>query len=147
MHWSVGMLLHAVCVFFYKGEKKETSWRIDRVGVFPTHFLVSMVLLIWVTFHTCPRLILCWKMCPVCFDAKQMLWYSPFSRSFVLLCHHLAFVTQNCFFPLLAPEILVYIWQNVCVFRWPYSRYRIISRSGFYCLLFLEQPIELNYLF
>lgn len=23
MHWSVGMLLHAVCVFFFKGEKKK----------------------------------------------------------------------------------------------------------------------------
>lgn len=62
MHWSVGMLLHAVCVFFYKGEKRETSWKIDVGGVFPTHFLVSMVLLIWVTFHTCQLLILCLKM-------------------------------------------------------------------------------------
>lgn len=37
MHWSVGMLLHAVCVFFFKGEKKKLCWKIDR-GVFPNTF-------------------------------------------------------------------------------------------------------------
>lgn len=40
MHWSVGMLLHAVCVFFYKGENKETSWKID-LGVFSQHIFLS----------------------------------------------------------------------------------------------------------
>lgn len=34
MHWLVGMLVHAVCVFFYKGEKSvETD-----CGVFPNMF-------------------------------------------------------------------------------------------------------------
>lgn len=33
MHWSVGMLLHAVCVFFFKGEKKKPVERkISWVG-------------------------------------------------------------------------------------------------------------------
>lgn len=33
MHWSVGMLLHAVCVFFFKGEKKRHFGKIDVGGV------------------------------------------------------------------------------------------------------------------
>lgn len=41
MHWSVGMLLHAVCVFFFKGERNSLKkWP----GCFPARFLASMVL-------------------------------------------------------------------------------------------------------
>lgn len=29
MHWLVGMLLHDICVFFYKGVKNETCWKLD----------------------------------------------------------------------------------------------------------------------
>lgn len=43
MHWSVGMLLHAVCVLFSK-EKKRYLLRMD--GAVPVHFRASMVLLI-----------------------------------------------------------------------------------------------------
>lgn len=57
MHWSVGMLLHAVCVFFFKGEKKKLVEKLTW-GCFPTHFLASMVLLIWITFHSCHLFIL-----------------------------------------------------------------------------------------
>lgn len=58
MHWSVGMLLHAVCVFFFKGEKKKPVEKLTWGDVFPTHFLASMVLLIWITFHSYHCLIL-----------------------------------------------------------------------------------------
>lgn len=40
MHWSVRMLLHAVCVFFYKGKKKNLEklmW--ER---FPDYFLIFL---------------------------------------------------------------------------------------------------------
>lgn len=33
MHWSVGMLLHAVCVFFFRGEKKKRVEKFDVGGV------------------------------------------------------------------------------------------------------------------
>lgn len=33
MHWSVGMLLHAVCVFFFKGEKKKRVEKLTWEGV------------------------------------------------------------------------------------------------------------------
>lgn len=51
MHWLVGMLLHAVCVFFFKGVKKKKKL-VEKLtwgwgGGVPTHFLASMVLLIW----------------------------------------------------------------------------------------------------
>lgn len=37
MHWSVGMLLHAVCVFFFRGEKKKLVEKLTW-GVFPNTF-------------------------------------------------------------------------------------------------------------
>lgn len=37
MHWSVGMLLHAVCVFFFKGEKKKPVEKLTW-GCFPNTF-------------------------------------------------------------------------------------------------------------
>lgn len=78
MHWSVGMLLHAVCVFFFKGEKKKLVEKLTG-GCFPTHFLASMVLLIWITFHLSHLLIslfnfLCFEYHP-CFDLKQVTGY------------------------------------------------------------------------
>lgn len=38
MHWLVGMLLHAVCVFFFKGEKKRDILEKLTWGVFPDTF-------------------------------------------------------------------------------------------------------------
>lgn len=37
MHWSVGMLLHAVCVLFFKGGKNRISLR-NWPGVSPNTF-------------------------------------------------------------------------------------------------------------
>lgn len=37
MHWSVGMLLHAICVFFFKGEKKKLVEKLTW-GLFPNTF-------------------------------------------------------------------------------------------------------------
>lgn len=42
--------------FLFQRRKKETCRKIDW-GCFPTHFLASMVLLIWITFHSCHLLI------------------------------------------------------------------------------------------
>lgn len=38
MHWSVGMLLHAVCVFFFKEKKKKKPVKKLTGGVFPNTF-------------------------------------------------------------------------------------------------------------
>lgn len=55
MHWSVGMLLHAVCVFFFRRRDKKKKKLVEKsTGVVSpdTFFLASMVLLIWITFHS-----------------------------------------------------------------------------------------------
>lgn len=37
MHWSVGMLLHDICVFFSKGVKNETCWKLDVCWMGASH--------------------------------------------------------------------------------------------------------------
>lgn len=58
MHWWVGMLLHAVCVFLFFFSKEKKNLLRYWLGLFPTHVLASMVLLIWITFHSCHLVIL-----------------------------------------------------------------------------------------
>lgn len=41
MHWLVGMLLHAVCVFFFKGEKKKRHFGKIDVGGVSRHIFLS----------------------------------------------------------------------------------------------------------
>lgn len=104
MHWSVGMLLHAVCVFFYKGEKRDILENWPR-GCFPNtfscqHGAVDLDYIPYVSafdfmlenvLHVPPALM--WSRC----------WGTDLSV-LVLLCHHHAFVTRYCFFPPIGPS-------------------------------------------
>lgn len=55
MHWSVGMLLHDVCVFFYKEVKKRDLLKIGcAVDVrFPTFSFLFFPLLSFSLFFNC----------------------------------------------------------------------------------------------
>lgn len=132
-----------VFFFFTREKKKRHLGKIDIGGVFPTHFLVSMVLLIWVTFHTCQLLILCWKncfTCAACFDAKADVLVQTFCV-LVLLCHHPAFYhTKTASLPFSPSDTGLYATKFVFLSFDHIHDIASYLGLGFYCLLFLEQP-------
>lgn len=123
MHWSVGMLLHAVCVFFFRrrDKKKETCWKIDW-GCFPRHIFSSQhgaVDLDYIPFISSLDFsflinVLLSRHHP-CFDAKQMSGCSPFFLFFVLArfcCHNQSHLFS--FFHVLSwPQYKSYLGLNL----------------------------------
>lgn len=146
MHWSVGMLLHAVCVFFYKGGKKKEKRHLGKLTsvVFSQHISLS-AWCCWSGLHSI-QVSFWFYVLHILSALMQSRCLGTDSSVLAFLCHDLAFATPNRFFPL-EPLGYWFLSDKMSVFLWPYLSYRIISRSGFYCLLFLEPPIELNYLF
>lgn len=155
MHWSVGMLLHAVCVFFYAGEKNRRDEKLENWrggGVFSRHIFLS-AWCCWPGLHSIRVRFWFYVLenvffyaSPACFDVKQMLGYRPFCLGVAL--------PSPCFCPTilllspLRPLRCWFIFDKICVlfFLFPLAMFMIrhhhILGLGFCAYYFWNHPLS-----